>query len=552
MKHRHARRRTLGLVSAAFAVPIVLGAMCATLISTASAQTQPSAGAPVATSATPQWASGRVVVEFRAGVDRMAQAALERANNATVVGTVTDLGVTVLRVPAGAEQRVVAALQHSGKAVYAERDGSVSASDVTPNDPYWPQQWGSSLIKAPAAWAVTTGNSNVTLAVLDSGLNGSLSEFAGRVVPGYNFVANNTNTSDDNSHGTAVTGIAAGAGNNGTNTAGMCWSCSIMPVKVLDSSGNGTDSGVASGVTWAVDHGARVLNLSLSGAASSTTMAHAIAYAIGKGVVVIAAAGNNSSSALSYPAAYDGVLSVAGSDQYDRLYSWSEYGSWVKVAAPGNNYSTWPSGNVYLFGGTSSATPVVAGLAALMLSANPALQSADVVNAIESTTDALQAGSVAYGRVNAAAALAAVTGGSIPVASPSPTATSTATPTASPSPTPTTTPTSSATPTASPTPTSTGSPSPTPTTVAYGGSLGGNGSKSWALTSTAGGPVSVTVSSAASPVTVTIKDASGATVGSASGGSGTSISALVPAGSFSLVLTGKAKTKFQINVTYTP
>lgn len=489
------------------------------------------------------FAPGHVLVKFAPGTTASGRAQLERSNHARLVGSIGRLDVDVLGVPAGTEGNVVAALQRSGKVIYAERDGVVQASDVVPNDPYWSKQWGESLIHATTAWGTTTGSSSVVIAVLDTGVNTSLGEFAGRTLPGYNFVANSTNVTDDNSHGTAAAGVALAQGNNGTGVAGICWACDLLPVKVLDSTGAGTDSLTASGITWAVDHGAKVVSLSLGGTATSTTLANAVSYAQSRGALVVAAAGNNSSSAAFYPAAYPGVLSVAATDQYDALYSYSDFGSWVDVAAPGSNYSTWPSGSIYLFGGTSSATPVVAGLAGLLFSANSTATAADVSNAIMTTTDPLSTGSIARGRVNAANAMAALTGGAQAPPSPSPSPTSTP---SSPSPSPTPSPTATSTPPApSPSPSST----PTATTVSYGGNVTSTSAKSFGLT-TSGGPVSAKVTGVTGNITVSIVS-SGATLSSVTGPSGVTAAATVPAGGFSVVVKGAgSKTKFQLSVTY--
>ena len=533
------------LVAELTAAVIAAGAGVAFAAAPAS-QAAPASSATVAhTSARPAFASGRVLVKFAPGTSASARAQLERNNHAWSVGSIHGLGVHVLEVPSGNEAKVIAALQHSGKVDYAERDGVVQASDVVPNDPYWSKQWGESLIHATTAWGTTTGSTSVVVAVLDTGVNTTLSEFAGRALPGYNFVANSTNVTDDNSHGTAAAGVALAQGNNATGVAGMCWSCELLPVKVLDSTGAGTDSLTASGITWAVDHGAKVLSLSLGGTATSATLANAVSYAQSHGALVVAAAGNNSSSAAFYPAAYPGVLSVAATDQYDGLYRYSDFGSWVDVAAPGSNYSTWPSGSIYLFGGTSSATPVVAGLAGLLFSADPSATAADVTNAITTTTDPLTSGSIATGRVNAANAMALLAGA--PATEPSPSASPTPSPTAttaSPSPTPS--PTATAT---SPAPAPTPSSSPTATTVGYGGNVTATSSKSFPLT-TSGGTVTAKVTGMAGNVTVSIV-ASGATLASATGPSGVTISATVPAGGFTVVVKGAGtKTKFQLSVTY--
>lgn len=544
MKHRKPKSLAPRIAVAATVAVVAMGTAGGTVAASAAGDAHLSPAVPsvhvAQMSSTPHYAAGRVLVKFSPSASARQRSRLEATNHARTIGHIRDLGASVLKVPAGAERRVVHALESSGKVTYAERDGVVAGTDVTPNDPYWTKQWGENLIHAQTAWSTTAGSSSVVVAILDTGMNSALPEFSGRVVAGYNFVANNADTTDDNSHGTAAAGVALAQGNNGTDVAGLCWSCTIMPVKVLDANAAGNDSITASGITWAVDHGAKILSLSLGGTATSTTLSNAVSYAENHGALVVAAAGNNSSSAAFYPAAYPGVLSVAATDQYDALYSYSDYGSWVDVAAPGSNYSTWPSGNVYLFGGTSSATPVVAGLAGLLWSASPSLTETGITNVLMSTADPLKTGVVGGGRVNAASAMAAVTGTPATTSpSPSPSATGSVSPSPSPSPS------VSSTPTPAPT-----QPAPTATTTSFGGNVTGTWSKSLALT-TSGGATSATVTGNSAPVSVSIVDASGTTVATATGGSGISVSATLPAGSFSVVIQGTGKkTKFQASVTY--
>ena len=507
------------------------------------------AGTPGTSARTPAGSSfvpGRLLVRFDAGTTAAEQASVVRGVGATNAGSIRDLGVHILRVPAGAEQHVANALLRTGKVSLAERDGVVSATDVVPNDPYWPNEWGPAKIGTSTAWSRSTGASSVIVAILDSGLNTSLAEFAGRVLPGYNFIAGNTNVADDNGHGTQVTGVALAQGNNATSVAGMCWSCSVLPVKVLDANAQGSDSTVASGITWAADHGARVINLSLGSTSPSSTEASAVAYAQSKGVLVVAAAGNNGTAVPFYPASISGVLSVAASDQFDKLFSYSEYGSWVDVAAPGSNYTVAPSGNTFNFGGTSSASPIVAGLAGLLASTVPSATAADLADAISSTTDPLDGGGIAHGRVNASNAVAALTGTSTPAASPTPT---TSTATASSAPTSSTPAPTSTAPAPSTSAVTTTSAAPAQTTAAFAGSIAGKGAKTYPLI-TSGGPVGATVSGTTAGVTIAILGSNGTVMASASGGTGTTVSATLPPGSFTVSLTSSAKTKFQLSVTY--
>lgn len=274
------------------------------------------------------------------------------------------------------------------------------ASVVLPNDPGWTGEWGLQQIGAPLAWGLLPSSRPVVVAVVDTGVDPSQPDLQGALVPGADFADDSGSTADQFGHGTMVAGVIAARGNNGVGVAGACWSCLVMPIKVLDSSGTGTAESVAEGVRWAVDHGANVVNMSFVLSGPDQGVADAIAYAEAKGVVVVAAAGNAGATDPTYPASYPGVVSVAATDPAGNLYSWSSYGPWVSVAAPGCTVSTVMGGGIGQFCGTSAAAPLVAGLAGLAFQAG-AQNAGQVVAALEQTTDPIL-GPVASGRVSAA------------------------------------------------------------------------------------------------------------------------------------------------------
>ncbi|HEY8720613.1 S8 family serine peptidase [Pengzhenrongella sp.] len=400
---------------------------CFALLGAAPASATPDVGgAPAASGPAMEHAPGRVLVQYRDEVSGTQEQAVEHALGATRLSRLDDPDVQVLRVAAGTEERVVRGFIASGKTRYAELDGVLHQSDLTPNDPYYPApdgvnggQWSMRMTQAPKAWDITTGSSSVVIAVIDGGVVGTLADFAGKMVPGWNVLTGTPDTQDSNGHGTEVAGVAAAATNNGIGVAGYCWTCKIMPVKVTTTS-TATWSDVSAGVTWAADHGAKVINISMAGTSSSTTLANAVASARAKGAVVVAAAGNAGTSTPMYPAATAGVIGVAATDQVDALAAYSSYGSWVQVAAPGANTTTLPNGDFGPVGGTSMASPVVAGIAGLLFSANPDATGTAIENAILGTTDPLNDTKVlAHGRVNAFTALQAVAAVPVPVAAPS-------------------------------------------------------------------------------------------------------------------------------------
>ncbi len=306
-------------------------------------------------------------------------------------------------VPAGDVAEAAAALRADPAVAYVEPDHVATTADVYVNDPYRSTQWGLDKAHVPAAWDVARGAPHVVVAVVDTGVTAS-SDLAGRVLPGYDFVNGDSNAADDHGHGTQVASVITGAPNNRAATAGICWYCRILPVKALSRNGSGTYSAIAKSITWAADHGADIINMSLGGDRSSRLLTDAVAYATRKGVLVVAAAGNDGSSARHYPAATDGVLSVGASTGDDRRYEWSNWGaSWVDVAAPGCNRAQTRTNTVDWFCGTSSATPFVAGIAALVRSREPEPSAEQIRKLLTATAKPVPGGWVAKGRVDAAA-----------------------------------------------------------------------------------------------------------------------------------------------------
>ncbi|RLT42520.1 MAG: DUF11 domain-containing protein, partial [Chloroflexi bacterium] len=340
---------------------------------------------------------------------------LAAAHSAAIVTADTDACVfTLAATPANLAALRAALASHPS--VRHDQPDVWGYGTYTPNDPdysnpslvYAPQQ-----INAPAAWDSTLGNPALILAVIDTGIDFAHPEFAGRILPGYDFVNKDANPADDNGHGTHVAGIAAAGIHNALGMAGIAGTVKILPVKVLNASNVGWMGDVAAGITYAVDQGARVINLSLAGSAGSLSVRDAIAYAVSKGVVVVAAAGNDNTSANRYPAVYETVVAVGATDYNNARWSLSNFGPNVDVMAPGASVWSTRPGNTYAFmSGTSMATPHAAGVAALILSINPNLTSAEVKQALQDTaTDMGDPGYDSmhgYGRINAGAAAASI------------------------------------------------------------------------------------------------------------------------------------------------
>ena len=285
-----------------------------------------------------------------------------------------------------------------------------SATSIDPNDPYYKDQWHHISIDTPGAWALNTGSSNITIAIIDTGIDFNHPDLSNKILPGYNFFSNDNNPIDEDGHGTAVAGTATAITNNGIGVAGVSWNSKILPVRISDATGSATYSAMAQGIIYAADNGARVINISFGGPSSSITLQNAIDYAWSKNAVIVAAAGNDYGGPVSFPGACDNVIGVSATQSNNTLTSFSNYGSEINLAAPGLNiYTTKMGGSYQYIAGTSFSSPIVAGVAALILSKNQKLTNAQVVNILESNTNDLGAPgfdtSFGYGKVNAYKAL---------------------------------------------------------------------------------------------------------------------------------------------------
>jgi len=464
---------------------------------------------PTSPAGDPSFAPGRILVRLTSGVDGDVFAARSRGLDLEVVEQIPQLGLFVYAVPQGQELAIVQQLALDPQVDYAEVDWVLQAH-ASPNDPmYGESQWNLPLINAESAWDVVTGSPTVVVAILDTGVDLLHPDLQERLLPGFDFVNGDNNPMDDEGHGTHVTGVAAAVTNNGIGVAGLDWQARILPVKVLDDYRSGYSSDIAQGMVWAVDQGARILNMSMGSPVGNQTLLGGVEYAASNDVLVVASGGNDywHGNRPHYPAAYEQVLAVAATGHEDERASYSNTGDYLDVAAPGGNPSGgtdpdplhWILSTSYsptvglhsyrLAAGTSQAAPHVAALAALLWSMDETMTSTEIRQIIEST--ALDLGSpghddlFGHGRIDAQAALYALlpetpTPTASPTASPTPTEPATATPTAThtatataspsatatatctPTRTPTCTPTRTATATATHIPTASHTPSPTP------------------------------------------------------------------------------------------
>ncbi|WP_241158432.1 S8 family peptidase [Cohnella candidum] len=267
-----------------------------------------------------------------------------------------------------------------------ELDGETDPQPIVPNDTLYSRyQWNLPQIDTEQGWNVNRG-SQVIVAVVDTGVQSDHPDLQGKLVPGVNIVDSSKPPEDDVGHGTHVAGIIAAQINNHEGVAGLTWYTKIMPVKALDSSGAGSTYSVAEGVIWAADHGANVINMSLGNYAQAQFLHDAIRYANNKGVLVVAASGNDNTDRPGYPAAYPEVVAVSATDPGGGKAEYSNFGDYIDVAAPGTSIaSTYPGSRYASLSGTSMASPHVAALASLIRGANPQLSNAEVANVLRST-----------------------------------------------------------------------------------------------------------------------------------------------------------------------
>jgi serine protease len=351
----------------------------------------------------PKWAKKEIVVKFKSNVSQKSVKQINKRHRTSVLSTSKFAGFKRIKVSAGKTPRqMVEEYSHEPDVKYAELNYYAYALFV-PNDPYYSAQWhfndSYAGINIESAWDITTGEPNVIIAVLDTGIayeNHKGFELAPDLsdtlfVAGYNFVKGNEHANDDDGHGTHVTGTLAQSTNNNEGTAGIAFNCSIMPVKVLSRRGVGSYTDIADGIYFAADNGADIINLSLGGASDSITLRNAVAYAYNQGVTIICAAGNEfeEGNLPSYPAAYDDYCIAVGATRYDlsRAY-YSNTGSYLDLVAPGGDLTVDQNADGYVDGilqqtfgsnpkdwsywfymGTSMAAPHVSGIAALLVSA---------------------------------------------------------------------------------------------------------------------------------------------------------------------------------------
>jgi thermitase len=393
------------------------------------------------TAAAGSFVSAEILVKFRPGVTASAKADAHRVAGGRLLAEVSRTGVQRVAVPAGDEAAAIARYRRNANVLYAEPNyirsvgkpiSHAPGSEVVPGDHYFDEQWalhntgqyfycfawidGEELcfyigtpdadIDAPEAWAISTGNA-VTVAVIDTGIDYTHPDLAGNYIGGYDFATPDNDPMDDHGHGTHVAGTIAAALNNLSGdpaaeegVVGVAPNARILAYKVCLSDGTCNDFAITQAIAQAIADGARVINMSLGGPDNSQSLEAAVQDAWNAGLVIVAGAGNDGTTAAFYPAALDHVISVAAFDEDDRRPSFSNYGDWVDISAPGNAImSTYPMSACAATGapgdtgcytwltGTSMATPHVSGAAALVWSRSDVTSNSQVVDILLNSAD---------------------------------------------------------------------------------------------------------------------------------------------------------------------
>ncbi len=351
----------------------------------------------------------RLLVQHRIGTENGSVQRMFRAHGAMAQSYHDALRVSVLRVDPRRRDEIQKSLEDSGLFDFVEPD-YLAQITTTPSDPLYVNQWHLPKIQAPSAWSITTGSTGVTIAMVDSGIDTTHPDLASKIVGGWNFLTNNATIVDTMGHGTQTAGAAAAIGNNGVGVSGVVWQNPIMPLVVVDSTGYASYSNIASAITYAANHGARIVNVSIGGTSSSSVLQSAVTYAWNLGTVVFASSGNGGQNAPYYPAGCQYAVAVGATDSNDLWQGWSNYGSFVSVVAPGASiYTTAAGGGYTINSGTSFSSPIAAGVGALILSQSPSMSAAALVSTLEKTADDLGAPGFdpyyGWGRVNAYRAL---------------------------------------------------------------------------------------------------------------------------------------------------
>lgn len=362
-----------------------------------------------------EYLANELLLEFPPELDGRDVQDIVRAFGGKVSGVETDLltkiGYHRVRFPDGTDVVAIAPIlvtHTSAKA--AEPNYVAKALFPIPNDPLFIQQWGLIRTEVPSAWGLALGEEDTLVAILDSGVDSTHPELEHALTDGWDFIDSDDEPFDDEGHGTAMAGIIAAGTDNEQGIAGIAPGITLMPVRVLDGSGKGTYAEVISGLIYAADRGARVINMSFGGYGESRALSLALAYAHRQGTLLIGAAGNEGVNGRVFPAADPRVIGVASTNASDELSEISNWGMHVLLAAPGERIPTLlPNGEYAWVSGTSAAAAHITGIAALAFSVNPELLNVQCAQLLVDTAEDLGPSgwdeNFGFGQVNAAQAI---------------------------------------------------------------------------------------------------------------------------------------------------
>jgi len=290
---------------------------------------------------------------------------------------------------------------------YAQPNYKYELCEV-PNDTFYSKQWYLPKISAEESWDITTGGSYIKIAIIDTGVDYTHLDLFNNCLPedGYDFINDDNDAFDDHGHGTICAGIAAGVTNNQLGIAGVSWESKIVPIKCFSNTGIGYEEDIVSAIYHCVNKGVNIISMSWGSYNPSNLIKDALDYAHEQNIILVAAAGNYDSNRLYYPACYDSVISVAATDQIDQKASFSNFGSWVDIAAPGVDiYSTRPDNSYSSYNGTSFSCPIIAGVAALVLSKYPTINPDELRTIVSNSFDNIDMLDYINGRINVKTAL---------------------------------------------------------------------------------------------------------------------------------------------------
>lgn len=348
-----------------------------------------------------------LLVQPYPGADEQALSALYAQVGAQVTGYLPEIDMTVLRVPADELISAGATLADSGLFEAVEKNYLLQA-EAFPDDPLFLDQTYLPQVNAILAWDLTVGDAGIILGIVDTGVDAGHPDLADKIVDGWNVYDDNRDFSDVMGHGTAVAGVAAAMSDNAAGVTGITWENPIIAVRATDERGRASARHIAAGILWAAGHGARVINASFAPLWSNKVVQSAAQQAFNQGCVVVISAGNE--GGMNDAAGYDEALFVGAVDRADDVAVFSDRGPFVDLVAPGTAIkSTQRGGDYALVNGTSFAAPIVSGVAALALSANPDLRPVTIIQALLDTTIDLGAPGAdrtfGHGEVDATAAV---------------------------------------------------------------------------------------------------------------------------------------------------